>query len=70
MCYKCPNGHEVKANESEMPECYKCELVGTHWNAKTKEVYSWTAKEVHENNCRELQRQMDDAFDNQYFSDW
>ena len=65
---KCPNGHEVTAQHGG-PICEECGLIATHYNTKTGEVYHWSTFEEHEQAVENLQDAMDEAFDNQYFSD-
>ena len=68
---KCPNGHVVPSPEQgQPPECSICELIGTHYSTRTGEVYSWMAIDEYREANRNLQDQMDAAFDNQYFSEW
>ena len=64
--YFCPEGHKIIANG--VPECLQCNLIATHYNAKTGEVFEWDDIESHNKACEELQDMMDEAFDNQYFS--
>ena len=68
MKYTCPNGHEIETNQP--PVCHKCDLVATHYNAGTGQVYSWIDRAKHERNQERLQDAMDEAFDNQYFKEW
>lgn len=71
IMFKCPNGHDVPTPaDNGTPVCETCELVATHYNGQTHEVYSWTPRGEYEANCQRLQDAMDDAFDNTYFNDW
>ena len=67
---RCPNGHLVSwGDPGQPPECGTCELVATHYSTRTNEVYDWMAYEDYLEASRNLQDQMDEAFDNQYFND-
>lgn len=50
--------------------CIPCQLVATHWNEKTGEVYSWAKAADYDAACEDLQNQLDDAFCHQYFEDY
>lgn len=65
--YTCPNGHKISRPEGETVECANCRLTATHLNTRTGEVFSWTKTSEHRRACRNLQDQIDAAFDNQYF---
>ena len=67
--YSCPAGHPIAATVLEPVECDACELVATHYNASTGEVYQWTNRDIHRAACERLQDEMDAAFDNQYFNE-
>lgn len=65
--FTCPNGHTVTADNRDNVVCEPCDLIATHLNCRTGEVYSWTDRKQYREQCRQLQDQTDDAFDNQYF---
>ena len=69
--YTCPAGHDIHATDSETVECEICNLTATHLNTRTGEVFEWLdSDEFYEAN-RDLEDQLDAAFDNQYFGgDW
>lgn len=65
--YTCPNGHQILAVDGENVECTQCDLIATHLSRATGEVYSWMDVGDYYDACRDLQDQMDAAFDHQYF---
>lgn len=67
---KCPNGHKPDHDPDldDMPCCFTCDMVATAWNTRTGEAHDWIDREEYEENVREMNRQMDDAFDNTYFN--
>ncbi len=65
--YTCPAGHDVHADESEDVICRHCNLIATHLNRRSGEVYEWTDLDEYHDNCEALQDQIDGAFDDQYF---
>ena len=78
MFYKCPNGHSVEHDATNSrsrhihetaPTCHECELIATHYNARSGEVYTWTPIVEHEQACERMQDEMDAAFDHQYFDE-
>jgi hypothetical protein len=68
MKYICPKGHELEVDDSDTVQCDQCKLVATHYNRVSGEVYQWTPRSQYLRNCERLQEEMDDAFENQYFS--
>jgi len=54
--------------QHDAPTCDQCQLIATHYNGRTGEVYEWTTQAEHRQACENLQNAMDDAFDNTYFS--
>lgn len=69
MTYTCPNGHKIEAGERESVECEPCDLVATHSDGATGEVYTWTPREEYRERCMALQDAMDDA-DQSFCGDW
>ena len=67
--YRCPTGHEIHTDPDDPPECDSCNLIATHYNSRTGEVWTWTDRQKHENACRQLQEQIDAAFDHQFFDE-
>ncbi len=70
----CPNGHTVDIDarfpaRGEAPMCETCNLIATHFNGKTGQVFTWTDIDEHHEACSEMQDAMNSAFDNQYFSE-
>ena len=66
----CPQGHTTRwqgKHPVETPVCDECGTIGTHYNARTGEVFEWTDQEEHRQNCERMQAEIDAAFDNQYF---
>ena len=64
----CPAGHTTEWGQHDAPTCDQCQLIATHYNGRTGEVYEWTTQAEHRQACENLQNAMDDAFDNTYFS--
>jgi hypothetical protein len=63
----CPAGHQTVWGRHDVPTCEECSLVATGYNGRTGEVSGWMTREAYEDACRDLQDQIDAAFDNQYF---
>ena len=51
-----------------VPRCEACHLVATWWNGGSHEVYKWQDEDEYLDQFRDLQDEIDAAFDNQYFN--
>ena len=69
MLYTCPNTHRIEAGDREDVKCHPCNLIATHLNRATGEVFTWMDQNRYAESCENLQDQMDAAFDNQDFND-
>lgn len=47
--------------------CVSCDLIATHYNISTSEVYSMIPINEYLAGLDEMQSQLEDAFDHQYF---
>ena len=65
--YTCPAGHECTEDAYGIPTCETCNLTATHIDGANRVVLQWTDIDDHEEARRDLQDQLDAAFDNQYF---
>lgn len=65
--FTCPSGHAFKKGADFAPECHQCGTVATHWNGKTGEVYQWSGREDYDCDVRNMNEQLDQAFDNEHF---
>lgn len=65
--YKCPSGHQVHAEDRQDVICHKCDIIAMHINRRDGIASEWMDRDEYHEGCRDLQDQLDSAFDNQYF---
>lgn len=65
--YTCPNGHKIVAEDNETVECTRCDLIATWLDRSSGTVHTWMDYDDYSDACRDMQDQMDAAFDHQYF---
>ena len=65
----CPSGHTPYIDDDNIPHCEQCELIATHYNERTLEVYDWETEEIHRQNVIRMNDALDFGFDNTWFND-
>ena len=68
--YTCPNGHPIEVDGQTAPECRKCHLIATTFDAATGRVYQWKPRAEFDQMTDRLADMSDSAIDHEYFGDW